>query len=173
MNGVDLLAFEFACIFKSELGDARRSLFGDDLQALHHPGYYFVLDARVEAFRVFANHNQIDIGILRGDSRQVDDRPEVGKQLELLAQRHIDAGEASAHRSGDRSLEPDVRALDRLGQFFGNVLLVFREGLGPGGKTLPFKLYAGGFQDTNACLYNFRPDTIAGNQRNYICHVLS
>ena len=128
---------------KANLRNARRGLLGDDLQALDYAGHHFVLDARVQAFGIFANHDQIDIGILRRHARQVDDRPEIGEQLELLAQGDVDAGKSAAHRSRDRPLEPDVRALDRLGQFLRDVFLVLRVGFGAGGETLPLELDAG------------------------------
>jgi len=38
------------------------------------------------------------------------DRPEIQKQIEPLAQRHIDAMVASADRSGDGPFQPDARA---------------------------------------------------------------
>jgi hypothetical protein len=62
---------------------------------------------------------------------------------------HVDAGEAAADRSGDRSFQSDAGALDRFDQFLGNVFLVFFKGFGAGGKLFPYELDAGRFEDAN------------------------
>ena len=156
---------------KANLRDAGRSFFGNDLQALDHTRHYFMLDARIQSLSVLAHHDQIDIGILGGNARQINNRPEVGEQFELLAQGHVDAGKSAAHRSRHRALQPDVRALDRLRQFLGDVLVVLGVGFGAGGEALPLKFDAGRFQDSDRGFHHFGADSIAGDQRNCICHV--
>ena len=108
-----------------------------------------MLDAGVQAFGVLADDDQVNIGIAGGDSRQIADRPEVGEQLELLAQRDIDAGESAADRRGYRALQADVRALDRLRQLFRDVFVIFLVGFGAGRVAFPLELDAGGFQDAD------------------------
>ncbi len=108
-----------------------------------------------------------------GTARQIADGPEVGEQLELLAQRDVDAGEAAADRRRHRAFQPDVRALNGFGQLFWDVLVVFLEGFGAGGIALPLELDAGGFQNANCGVHDLGADTIAGNQRNFVgrCHM--
>ena len=59
VDGVDLLAMDPPRVFEGEARDARGSLLGDDLQALHHARHHFVLDAGVQALGVLANHDQV------------------------------------------------------------------------------------------------------------------
>ena len=69
VDGVNLLAMHAARVLEGEPGDARGSLFGDDLQALDHAGHDFMLDARVQSLGIFANDDQIDAGVARGHAR--------------------------------------------------------------------------------------------------------
>jgi hypothetical protein len=69
-----------------------------------------------------------------------------------------------------RALQSDSRALDRLGEFFRDVFLVFFEGLGTGGKSLPFELHAGRFQDANGGVRNFRTNAVARDESNFMRH---
>ena len=50
----------------------------------------------------------------------------------------------------------------------GNVFAVDLEGFGAGGEALPLPLDAGGFEDANDGLRDFRADAVAGNQRNFV-----
>ena len=163
VDGVNLLAVMLARILKGESGNAGGSFLGDDLQALHHAGHDFVLDAGIQSFGVLADDDQIDAGIARRNRGQIANRAKVGEQFELLAQCDIDAGEAAADRRRDRPFQADTGALDGLGQLLRNVLVIFLEGLGAGGEGLPLELDAGGFQNANASFDDFRTDPIAGN----------
>ena len=86
------LRLVLARILEGKLCDARGRLLGDDLQALDHARHHFVFQAGVQAFGILAHDDEIDIRIARGNVRQIPDGPEVRVQLELLAQRDIDAG---------------------------------------------------------------------------------
>ena len=149
-------------VFEGKPGDARGGLLGDDLQALDHAGHNFVLDARVQSLGVFAHHHQIDAGIARGHRRQIADGPEVGEQLKLLAQRHVDAGKAAADGRRHRAFQSNMGALNGLGEFFGDVLFVLFEGFGAGSETFPLELDAGSFQDADTRVHDLGPDAIAG-----------
>ena len=94
--------------------------------------------------------------------------PEIGEQIELLAQRDVDALEAAADRRRHRPFERHLVALDRLVERRGNVLAVNLERLGAGGEALPLELHAGGLKNAHHRLRNFRPDAVAGNQRNFV-----
>ena len=93
------LALVLARVFEGKARDAGGSFLGDDLQALDHPGNDFVLDAGVKSLGIFADDDQIDIGIARRNVRQIAHRTEVRVKLELLPQLHVDAGKASADRA--------------------------------------------------------------------------
>src|SRR5208337_1500651 len=96
VNSVDLLTLEAACIFKRKAGDAGRGLLSDDLQTFNHAGNDLVLDARVQAFGIFSNDDEVNPRVTGGNAGKIDDGTEVGEQLELLTQRDVDAGEAAA-----------------------------------------------------------------------------
>ena len=170
MNGVDFLALVLARVFKRKARDARRSLLGDDLQALHHARHHFVLESRIKALSIFANNHQVHIRIARRNMRQIAHRPEVRVKLKLLAQLHVDAGKASANRRSDRPLQRHMRAFNGFGQLFGNVFVVFLERLGARLHRFPFELEASGFQNTDDCLSDFRADAVAGDESNFVGH---
>jgi len=95
--------------------------------------------------------------------RQIAYRAKIRVKIELLSQLNVDAGKASTHRRSDRAFERDARALDRFGEFLGNVLFVFFVGLGPSLNGFPFKFQAGGFEDANDSLCDFGTNPVAGN----------
>ena len=171
MNGVNLLALVLAGIFEGETRDAGGGLFRDDLQALDHARHDFMLDPGIQALGVFPDDDEVHAGIAGRNVRQVVNGTKVGVELELLAQGHVDAGEASAHRRGHRSLQADPGAFDRFDQFLGNVFVVLGKGLGARLKNFPIELYPGRFKDANRRLGNFRPDAIARNECDFVSHV--
>jgi len=57
--------------------------------------------------------HQVYAGIASRNMRQVSNRPEVGIQFELLAERNVDAGETAAHGRGYRTLQGHPSPLDR------------------------------------------------------------
>src|SRR5581483_9132381 len=79
---------------EGEPGDLRARLLGHDLEALHHAGNHFVLDAGVKALGVLAHDDQIDALITRLHPGKIFDRPQVGVKIESLAQGHVHAGKA-------------------------------------------------------------------------------
>ena len=102
--------------------------------------------------------------------RQIANGTKVGVKLKFLPQLNIDAGEAAAYRRGYRPLERDAGTFNRLGQFFGNVLLVFLEGFGASLNGFPFEFHAGRFKDTDHGLGDLSADAIAGDQCNFVSH---
>ena len=140
------------------------------LMALDHAGDHFVLQAHVLALGVFAHDNQVHARPMRFQPGQILDGPEVGKQLELLAQGNVDALEAAADGRRDRPLQRHAVALDGFVERGGNVLAEYLECLGAGGKALPLKLHAGGLENANHRLRYLRPDAVAWNQRYFVRH---
>src|SRR5580658_6070932 len=157
------LALVLARIFKGETRDTRGRFFGDDLDALDHPGDNFVFDARVKSLGVFAHDDQIHPWIARRNMRKITDRAEIGEEFEALAQFNVDAGESATDGRGYRALQSDARTLDRFGQLLGNVFFVFFKCFGASGEALPFELDAGCFEHANCGLYDFRADSVAGD----------
>ena len=109
-------------IVKRKLRNPRRTLFGNDLQRLHHPRHDLMLQTRVQVLHVLAHDHKIDVRIVRLQSRQALHRPKVRKQLKFLPQRHIDRSEATANRRRHRPLQRHPILLDRVIQRLRNVL---------------------------------------------------
>ena len=172
VNGMNFLALILAGVLEGEFGDTGRRFFGDDLQALDHPGNDLVFESGVEALSIFADDDEIDIGITRRNVRQIADGTEVGVELELLAQRDVDAGKAATDGRGHRPLQGDAGALNRFDDLFGDVLPVLLESVGAYGEGFPFELDAGGFEDADGCVGNFRPDAVAGDEGDFVRHVV-
>src|SRR5581483_3310581 len=154
-----------------EAGDARGSLGGDDLQALDDAGHDLVLDAGVKAFGVFANDNEVDVGITRRNVRKISYGPEVRVQLEAFAQGDIDAGEAPADRGGNRSLECDLGALEGVDQLLRHVFVVLLVGLCACRLALPVELHTGGCENADHGGGDFWPNAVAGNEGGFMSHV--
>ena len=158
----------FARVLKGEARDARRSLLRDHLDAFHHARNHLVLQAHILALGILAHDHQVHAGIFRGEAGQIANGPQIGEKIELLAQRDVDALEAAADRRRHRPLERHAVAFDGFVKRRGNVLAVNLEGLGARGKARPLKLRARRLQNAHHRLRNFRPNPVAGNQRNFV-----
>ena len=75
-----------------------------------------MLDAGIKPFGVLAHDHQVDILITRFDAGQILDRPQIGIEIESLAQLDIDATESFAHRRCHRPLESDSGLIERIHQ---------------------------------------------------------
>src|SRR5208283_551513 len=170
MDAMNLLALVLAGMFEGETRDAGGCLFGDDLDALHHPGNNFMFDTGIKSLGVFANDDQIDTRIAGRNMRQVADGPEVGEQFKTRPQFDVDAGEAAADGRSHRTLQPDAGALDGFAEFLGNVFVVLLKGFSAGGERFPFEFDAGGFHHANRGLDYFRADTVAGDEGYFMRH---
>ena len=103
------------------------------------PGHDGVLEAGVEVFGVLADDDQVDAAEARRHRRQVPDRPQVGVEVERLAQADVDAGEALADRRRDRALQRDLVARDRIEQRLRQRRAVFLHRLGAGRERFPLR----------------------------------
>jgi len=54
---------------------------------------------------------------------------------------------AAPNRRSHRPFQADARPLNRFGQFFGNVFMIFFEGFAAGCEALPFEFHAGSFKE--------------------------
>src|ERR1700694_1295189 len=102
--------------------------------------------------------------------RQIANRPEVGIEFELLAQRNVNAGKTAAHRRRHRTFQAHACSLERLDQIFWDVLARFLVGLRTNRERLPFKLHPGRFQDAHRCFSDFRPDPVSGDESYSMTH---
>src|SRR5208282_2778027 len=170
---MDFLTLVFAGVLEGEARDAGGGLFADDLDALDHSGDDFVFDAGVKAFGIFANYDQIDAGVARGNMRQVADGPEVGKEFEALAQLDVDTGEAAANGRCNRALQSDAGALDGFAEFLGNVLVVLFVRFGARREAFPLEFDAGGLEHANRGLDDFGADAVAGDKGYFVGHIKS
>ena len=168
----DLLAARAARAYsKANSRDPRRRLLGDDLQALDHAGHDLVLEPGVEILGVLADDDQVDVGEAARDARQVPHRPEVGVEVERLAQPDVDAGEAFADRRRDRPLQRDLVALDRVEQRRRQRLAEPLERDHAGVVALPLDVDARRLEDPDDRLGDFRADAVAGDERDGVGHV--
>ncbi len=76
----------FTRVVEGELRDARRRRLGDDLQALDHARHHLVLEPGVEVLGVLADDDEVDVLVARRHRRDVPHRPQVGVEVERLAQ---------------------------------------------------------------------------------------
>ena len=157
-----------AGVLEGEFGDAGRAFFGDDLDAFDDAGNDFMLEPDVFALGVFADDDEIDARPLRFEAGKILDGAEVGEEVELLAQGDVDAFEAAADGGGDGPFEGDLVGFDGFGQVGGDVFAEDLEGFGSGGEALPLPFDAGGFEDADHGLRNFRADAVAGDQGYFV-----
>src|ERR1700757_1000144 len=170
VDGMNFLALILTRIGKCEFGNPRGSFLSNNLQAFDNAGHHFMLQARVKTLCVFADDDQVNIRIARGNVRQVPDGAEICVQIEFLAEGDVDARKASAYRRGDRALESDAGSFNRLGQFLGDILAQLFVGFGTDREGLPFKLHPSRFQDAYGRLRYFGPDSISGDQSYFMSH---
>ena len=95
-------------------GDANGGGARDHLEAGDHILHHFVLQARVQVLGVLAEDHHVDVDIVKAglQTGQRMDRTHVRVQIELFAQRDVDAGESAANGRGHRTLQAEMRPLD-------------------------------------------------------------
>ena len=104
------------------------------------PGDHDVLEAAVEVLGVLAHDDQVDLLEAGGDARQRAQRAQVGVEVELLAELHVDRLEALAHLGGDRALSAtQLRRIDSRTSG-GSGLPYFSSASRAGDVALPFDL---------------------------------
>ena len=106
------------------------------------PGHDLVLEAGVEVLGVLAHDDEVDACVARRHRRQVPDRPQVGVEVERLAQADVDAGEALADRRRDRPLERDLVLRIESSSGWRQRRAVLLERRGAGGECFPLGVEA-------------------------------
>ena len=108
VDGRDPLAPVPPRVIEGELRDPRGGALRDDLQGLDDSRHDRVLEAAVEVLGVLADDDEVDVLEPAGDRGHVLDRPEVGVEVERLAQPDVDRGEALSDGRAYRALERDA-----------------------------------------------------------------
>ena len=152
-----------ARVLEGCLRDARGALVRDDLDALRDLGRGHVLDAGVEIFSIFAENDEIDVGIVGLQAGQGLDGTEVGIQIELLAQLHIDRRKNRRRWAWSPApLQRDLVREDGIHQGLWNVLARLGIGVRAGIEAMPVEAAAGvfacGFEDRNNRSGDLRAD---------------
>ena len=140
----DLAAAVRARVLEGEAHDALAALARDDLDALGGVVADHVLDAGVEVLGVLAHDDEVDVVEAAAHALHRLGRAQAGVQVELLAQRHVDAAEARADRRRDRPLDRHLVAADRLEHVLGQRRAVLLHHVEAGVVHLPDDGHAGG-----------------------------
>ncbi len=96
--------------------------------------------ARVDILRIFAKDDHIHpFGVLdrRFQALEMAHRPDAGVQIQPLAQSHVQAADARAHRRAQGAFHGDVRAAQGVQGGFGQGGTGFGHGFFPGQQFLP------------------------------------
>ena len=118
------------------------------------------------AFGIFAHDDQVDAWVARVHAGQVLDGPEVGEQLELLAQVHVDAGKAAADGRGDRPFQRQavrsMESISSLGMYSPDISRRprRRRRMVPSQTSHPIR--DGRFENADGGIRDFRADAVAG-----------
>src|SRR5882762_5333584 len=88
-------------------------MLSNDLQALDDAWNNGVLQPRIKIFRIFPHDDQVHPGPSGRNAGDISHRAKIGIQIQLLAERYVNAGSPRRDRRGHRSLEGDMRASHR------------------------------------------------------------
>jgi len=122
--------------------------------------------SQVSTLGVLAHRDQVDAFIACSRARHADRRAHVGIQIEARAQFHIERAEAATDRRGQRPLEHDPVALDRIQRGLGQqAAMRFLRG-----QTCQLKVITQTEPErvkrTEHSVHDFRADAIAANYRD-------
>jgi hypothetical protein len=145
---------------------------GDPLGELRRVrGALLVLDPRVQILGRFADDDQVDVLVPRADALVALARPHLAVEVERLAQRDVDRPEAAADRRGDRALEGDAGALDRVENVLGQrVAAVALHHVCARVLDVPLELDAGRLEHSPGRFRQLRPGSIAGDECHLVGH---
>ena len=143
-----------------------RCFLGDDLQALDDARHDLVLQTRVEILGVLAHDDQVHAGEAARHARQVPHGSEVRVEIERLPQADVDAREPLGYRRRDRTLECDLVSANRVEQLDGQRLAEALERDDPCVVAFPLDVGAGGLENSDDRLRDFRADAVTGDQRD-------
>jgi hypothetical protein len=157
-------------VLEREMGNARRGALGDDLQALDYPRYDLMLEAGIQIFSVLAHDDEVDRLKSGRDARQIPDRSQICVQVERFAKPDVDTGESVRDRRGDRSLQRDLVATNRVDQLDRQRFPGPLDRQHASQLAVPFDRHAGGVEDAHDRISHFGADTVAGDQGDRARH---
>jgi hypothetical protein len=149
------------------------TLFRDDLQALDDAWNDLVLEPRVQVFGVLAHDHQVDACEARRHPGQIEDRAQVGKKVQRLAEANVHAGEPVADGGRDGTLQGDAVSADRVQQLGGKRRARALDGGRACIVPLPLCVEAGLVEDAQHRVGDFRTDAVAGDQGDGPRHSVS
>ena len=128
------------------------------------------LDALVQVLGVLADHDQVDVGVARGQPGERSGRSDRGEEVERLTELDVHAPEPRADRRGDRTLDRDARASDLLEDAFGEGGSLTLQDLGAGVLDDPLDLDTGRVEHATGRVRDLGPDAVAGDERHEVRH---
>ena len=158
-------------VLEGELRNPRGRLLRDDLDALDDPGNDLMFEPGVEILGVLADDDQVHVGEAALHARKILHRPEIGVEVERLAQADVDAGEAFRDRGRDRALQCNLVAADRVEQRHRERLVEALERGDAGVVPLPLDIDRGRLEDADHSRRHLRADAVAGDERDHSRHV--
>ena len=96
---------------------------------------------------------------------------DAGEQAQRLPQMDVDAAKAGADRRGDGGLQRALGAADAFHDGVGQRRAQPFHDVDAGLLHVPIDFHAGGVDALAGRLGQFRTGAVAGNQRNFVCHV--
>src|SRR4051795_10357408 len=138
----------------------------DDLVGLLRVGG--VLDAGVQVLGVLADDDDVDVVEARPYAGVGLARAQAGVEVELVAQRHVDRAEPGADRRGDRALDGDTVATDRVDRLLRERSAGRLHDVNAGFLHIPVERRSDGagrgLEYSPSCLGQFGPGAITGNE---------
>jgi hypothetical protein len=126
------------------------------------------LDARVQVLGVLADDDQVDVVVARAHAGVRLARPDLGVQVERLAQRDVDRAKPRPHRRGHGALDGHLRAPDRVQHRVGERRAALGHHVRAGVLDLPVELHAGGLQHPSRRLGDLGSGPVAGDQGHMV-----
>ena len=175
----DLLAAGGDRVLERELQEPAAPLAGVNAGG-HGDGVRVVVDLDVmlvpdvQALEIFAHHDEIDV--VEAAARNQGSRwPEIGVQLEFLAQAHIGRSITAPGRGLERALQGEPRAADARDGLGGEGILGDLHALESSGLPFPLKGRSERIQSCEDRLDDLGTDAVSGNEGggNGLCHLKS
>ena len=130
----------------------------------------FELDALIEVFGVLAHDDDVRGGMTDRDARQGTGGAHGGEEVELLAERDVDAPEPGSDRGRDGTLDGHPAVTDRLERLLGQQRAVALERACAGDRIDPFDVTVSGVEDQPCGSRDLRPDAVSGDDRDAMNH---
>ena len=128
------------------------------------------LDAGVQVLGVLADDDDVGLGEAGADPGVALAGADAGVEVELLAQEHVDAAKARAHRGCGGPLDADAVALDRVQRAVGERGALLGVDVLAGGLLVPVELDPGGLDHAPGRLDELGAGAVAGDEGHGVRH---